>query len=121
MLELPTGKIIQIKDVELNVSCAETALELMTGLKGVTSLEPYDGMLFDFGISMEVIMTPRGCLFPVEVAFVSNKGYITEIKLLDPEEGFTQGSSDKVQYALEVSKGFFDRHGIGVGDFISNL
>lgn len=121
MPELPPGRTIQINDIELEVSCADTAIDLMTGLRGVTSLEPYDGMLFDFGINMNIIMTPKGCLIPIEVAFISSDGEIKEIKLLDPETGFTQGSSSKVQFALEVPKGFFETKGIRVGDRISNL
>lgn len=118
---LPEGKIIQIKDAQLNVSCAKTGMELMTGLKGATSLEPYDGMLFDFGISMNIIMTPKGCLFPLEVAFITDDGEIKEIKLLDPGTGFTQESSSKVRFALEVPKGFFAKNGITIGDIITNL
>lgn len=121
MPELPAGKTIRIKDQDFHVSCAETALELMTGLKGVASLEPYDGMLFDFGISQETIMTPKGCLFPLEVAFISEEGNITEIKLLDPAKGFMQGSSTKVRFALEVPVGFFEQHNIRVGDTVSDL
>lgn len=121
MPELPAGKVIQIGEVELNVSCAETMLELIKGLKGVTSLEPYDGMLFDFGTATDILMTPRGCLFPLEVAFITDEGQITEIKLLDPDTGFTQGSSSKARFALEVPKGFFDDNGINVGDTVTNL
>lgn len=121
MRELPSGKTILVNDVELNVSCADTALELMTGLKGVASLDPYDGMLFDFGVRMNITMTPKGCLIPIEVAFITSEGQITEIKLLDPETGFTQGSSDKVRFALEVPKGFFEQHGISVGHIVKNL
>ncbi|MBD3260539.1 MAG: DUF192 domain-containing protein [Candidatus Altiarchaeales archaeon] len=121
MPELPEGKTIRINDTELNVSCAENPLDLMKGLKGVASLEPYDGMLFDFGLNMEIIMTPKGCLFPLEVAFISDDGEITEIKTLDPANGFTQGSSNKVRFALEVPFGFFEKNNIRVGDTISNL
>ena len=121
MRKLPEGKSIQIGEVDLNVSCAETPMELMTGLKGVTSLEPYNGMLFDFGIEMNVLMTPKGCLFPLEVAFITQEGRIVEIKTLDPSVGFTQGSSRRVRFALEVPKGFFELHNIKIGDLVHNL
>lgn len=121
MPELPEGKTIVINDRSLEVSCAETGMELMTGLKGVTSLEPYDAMLFDFGMIMEVIMTPKGCLIPLDVAFISNDGTIEEIKVLDPTVGFTQASTMRVRYALEAPVGFFEQNGIGVGDTITNL
>ena len=121
MPELPDGKTINIRDLKLNVLYAETPVQLMKGLKGVTSLKPYDGMLFDFGTSLEISMTPNGCLFPLDVAFIDTNGTIKEIKVLDPQLGFTQGSSDEVRYALEVPRGFFNERRIHVGDIISNL
>jgi len=121
MPELPAGKTIAVNDRTYEVSFAETGMELMTGLKGVASLDPYDAMLFDFGMIMEVIMTPRGCLIPLDVAFISDEGLVEEIKTLDPDNGFTQASSMRVRYALEAPVGFFEQNGISVGDTISNL
>ncbi len=121
MPELPVGKTISINDRSYEVSCAETGVELMTGLKGVANLDPFDGMLFDFGQIMEVIMTPKGCLIDLDVAFVSNDGRIEEIKVLKPGDGFTQASTTRVRYALEAPVGFFEQNGISVGDTITNL
>jgi uncharacterized membrane protein (UPF0127 family) len=121
MTELPEGKTIVINDRTYEVSLAETGMELMTGLKGVASLEPYDAMLFDFGTTMEVIMTPKGCLMPLNVAFISGAGRVEEIKTLDPNSGFTQASSMRVRYALEAPVGFFEQNGISVGDILTNL
>jgi len=121
MSELPEGKTIVINDKSYEVSCAETGVELMTGLKGVASLAPYDAMLFDFGTIMEIIMTPRGCLMALDVAFISAAGKIEEIKKLDPKVGFTQASSMRVRYALEAPVGFFEQNGISVGATITNL
>lgn len=116
---LPEGRTVVIKEKEFNFSFAETALELTTGLKGVTSLPPYDGMLFDFGQEFYAIMTPKGLTFPVEVAFISGVGAIREIKRLDPANNFTRSASFRVRYALEVPEGFFDRYNICVGDSIN--
>ena len=121
MPELQEGKSIGINDSTYEVSCAEPGIELMKGLKGVASLDPYDAMLFDFGMIMEIIMTPRGCLIPLDVAFVSAAGRIEEIKTLDPSNGFTQASSMVVRYALEAPVGFFERNEINIGDTITNL
>lgn len=121
MPELPEGKTIVVNENTYEVSFAETGMELMTGLKGVASLDPYVAMLFDFGMIMEIIMTPKGCLIPLDVAFISGDGKVEEIKTLDPANGFTQSSSMKVRYALEAPVGFFEQNGISVGDIISNL
>jgi uncharacterized membrane protein (UPF0127 family) len=119
MSELPEGKTFVIGEKEFNFSLATTAMELITGLKGVTSLEPYDGMLFDFGQEFFPIMTPKGLLIPVEVAFVSEDGTIREVKRLDPANGFDRAATIKVRYALEVPVGFFEEHNIQIGDLIS--
>jgi uncharacterized membrane protein (UPF0127 family) len=119
MPELPEGKSVLIGEKEFLFSFAETALELITGLKGVTRLEPYNGMLFDFGHESYLIMTPKGLIFPVEVAFISEEGRIKEIKCLDPANGFIRSSSVRARYALEVPVGFFETHNIQIGDSIS--
>jgi len=118
MLELPEGKPVIIGDKEFNFSLAETGIELMTGLKGVTSLEPYDGMLFDFGQEFYPIMTPKGLVFPVEVAFISEDGVIQEFNKLDPMDGLNRAASKRVRYTLEVPVGFFVNNNIHVGDTI---
>jgi len=116
MQELPEGKLISIGENQFNFSLATTAMELVTGLAGVTSLEPFDGMLFDFGINWPVIMTPKGLVFAVEVAFINEDGEIKEIKTLDPIDGFTQAASEKARFALEVPVGFFEKNEINIGD-----
>ena len=116
MPALPEGKIFQIKDGEFHFSVATSAMELMRGLKGVESLEPFHGMLFDFGVTMSVIMTPKGLNFPVELAFLNKDMEIVEISSLNPGLGFTVASTSKVYYSLEVPVGFFTQHNIAIGD-----
>jgi len=120
MVELPIGNTYRIGEKEFSFSLAESPLELMTGLKGVSleGLAPYDGMLFDFGTSELIIMTPRGCVMSLELAFLNEDGVITEITKLDPWLGYTQAASSKVRYALEVPIGFFETHNIQVGDIL---
>ena len=118
MPELPEGRVFSIGDNRFNFSLATTAMELITGLAGVTSLAPFDGMLFDFGMNWPVIMTPKGLVFSVEVAFINEDGVIREIKTLDPLDGFTQAASEKARFALEVPVGFFEEHEITIGDIL---
>jgi uncharacterized membrane protein (UPF0127 family) len=127
MPELPAGNAFTIGHPErnnwkkFNFSVAITARELMGGLSGVASLEPFDGMVFDFGCRFSPIMTPKGLRFPVDVAFVTDAFKIVEIHRLDPEYGFTQGTTrSDIQYVLEVPVGFFDLHSFQIGDFLFN-
>jgi hypothetical protein len=117
MPELPEGSICKFGEREFHFSLAATALELMKGLRGVTSLEPYDGMLFDFGCNFSPIMTPSGLRFPIDVAFITSQGKVVEIHRLDPEDGFTRSTTRRdIQFALEVPVGFFDTNDIKIGD-----
>ena len=120
MRELPTGNTYRIGEKEFHFSLAESILELMTGLKGVdvARLAPYDGMLFDFGTTDFMIMTPRGCVMALDLAFIDADGVIKEITTLDPTLGFNRATSGNVRYALEVPIGFFDTHNIQVGDIL---
>ena len=120
MVELPTGHHYTIGEKEFYFSVAVYPMELVQGLKGTTraDLGTYDGMLFDFVLPEMVIMTPRGLIMPVELAFINEDGVIVQITKLDPSFGYTQAASSKVRYALEVPIGFFETHNIKVGDIL---
>ena len=116
MNTLPDGNTFTLKGKEFSFSIATSPLQLMRGLKGVRDLSPFEGMVFDFGSEIFVIMTPRGCEIPLEVAFLNESGTIVEFTKLDPQLGFTRAASQLVRYALEVPVGFFAAHNIVVGD-----
>lgn len=118
MNAFPEGKAYNINGQVFNFSVATRTMDLVRGLSGVASLDPYDGMLFDFGYEMSVAMTPLGLKFPVEVAFISEWGEIKQIETLDPLFGSVKQSDDLVRYALEVPVGFFEQHGLSVGNTI---
>lgn len=117
MPELPEGKTFTIDGKEFTFSVADSALELMAGLRGVASLEPFDGMLFDFGCNFTPIMTPSGLRFPVDVAFITSGGEIVEVHRLDPDNGFPRSTTRwDIRFALEASVGFFEDNDIKIGD-----
>lgn len=117
-MALPEGKSFTINGSTFRFSIATGIMELIRGLSGVASLEPFDGMLFDFGYEMAVTMTPQGLRFPIDVAFISEEGEVKGIARLDPLYGYIQSSSVHVRYALEVPVGFFEQHNVSVGDTI---
>ena len=116
---LPENISVLLGSKEFHFSMATTAKDLMQGLKGVMNLEFCDGMLFDFGCPFSPIMTPKGLEIPVDLAFITEAGEVVEIHKLDPEYGFNQGTERQdVRYALEAPVGFFDLHGIKIGDLL---
>ncbi len=130
MSGLPEGRIVKFvktntnsdsgrESKEYNFSQAFSALELMTGLRGVTSLEPYNGMLFDFGCRFRPAMTPKGLKFPIDIAFVTDNFEIVEFSRLDPEVGWVESSKrSDIRYVLEVPVGFFEENNIELNDTI---
>lgn len=114
------SKVVRIGQREFQFVVATTAQELLKGLSGVASLDKWGGMLFDFGCAFSPIMTPRGLEFPVDLAFITDRGKIVEIHRLDPEYGFTQGTTRRdIRYALEVPVGFFELYDVSIGDVLS--
>ena len=63
----------------LIVEFATTGLELIRGLSGVTSLEPFTGMLFDFGQDWPATMVPRQIAFDLDVAFIAADGEVISV------------------------------------------
>ena len=53
---------------------------------------------------------------PLDIAFISEKGIIKRISTLKPFDETIHSSVYPVKYVLEVNKGFFDSHKIGLWD-----
>jgi uncharacterized membrane protein (UPF0127 family) len=118
MQQLPEGRTVRFGQAEFNFAVAETGVELMRGLGGVTSLTPYDGMLFDFGRRFGIHLWAKNLFFPIDVAFLDEDGTVLEFGSLDPdtESSFTLKASVLSRYALEVAVGFFEANNIQLGD-----
>jgi len=118
MRKLPEGRTVRFGQTEFNFAVAETGVELMRGLSEVTSLESYEGMLFDFGGPFGIHLWAKGLHFPIDVAFLDEDGVVLEFGSLDPdmESSFTLKASVLSRYALEVPVGFFEANNIRIGD-----
>lgn len=117
MFEFPEGRTVRFGKKEFMFSVATTGRQLMKGLGGVDSLDPFDGMLFDFGTSFNIHMWAKGLTFPIDVAFLDQDGTVLQFGHLDPnmELSFTLISDFPGRYALEVPVGFFETHQITIG------
>ncbi|MCY7296148.1 DUF192 domain-containing protein [Alteromonas sp. a30] len=88
------------------------------GLMGRESMCDDCGMLFDFEYARRVSMWMKNTLIPLDVAFITRAGVITDIKQMKPLDLTSVPSSKKVQYALEMNQGWFGKHGVKEGDKI---
>ncbi|MFO7860054.1 MAG: DUF192 domain-containing protein [Desulfosalsimonas sp.] len=52
----------------------------------------------------------------LDIAFINQDFQIVDIRQMHPEDETRIRSAVEAKYALEVNRGFFNRHGITVGD-----
>ena len=106
------------KKVEVRVEIADSLSEQERGLMYRTSLGEDRGMLFVYRSEQPLSFWMKNTRIPLSIAYIDSKGRITDILDMKPldDEPPHYVSSEPVQYALEVNQGFFDEHGVEVGD-----
>lgn len=103
----------------LEVEIASTPQQLQTGLMKRPSLPEMQGMLFDFsgyGESVSIPFYMKDTLIPLSIAFVAADGVIVDIQDMQPLTETLHHPAKPYKYSLEVNQGWFERHGIKVGD-----
>jgi len=108
------------KEVEVLVEIADGPFEQMRGLMYRTALGQDRGMLFVYEVEQYLSFWMKNTRIPLSIAFIDSKGRITGILDMKPMDDKPPHyvSSEPVMYALEVNQGFFDKHGVKVGDHV---
>ncbi len=106
------------ENVEVRVEIADGPFERARGLMYRKSLGEDRGMLFVFSRDQELSFWMKNTRIPLSIAYIDSKGRITDILDMKPLDDKPPHyvSSEPAQYALEVNQGFFDEHGVKVGD-----
>jgi hypothetical protein len=60
-------------------------------------------------------------LIPLSVAFIDREFRVRNIAHMEPLSRRVHRSDGTVRYALEVNRGWFERHGVGPGTRIDGL
>src|SRR3989338_7936945 len=121
-IEAPFSKkhFVKIKGSLVEVELANTEYLRKKGLMGRQSLKESEGMLFIFPEETRPPFWMKNTLIPLSVAFIKGDGTISAIHDMAPDtfSGSLKSfrSEERVEYALEVIQGWFDRHGVMVGD-----
>jgi uncharacterized protein len=105
--------------VRLDVEVADDADERQVGLMGRTSLEEDAGMVFVFPEPTAASFWMKDTLIPLSIAFWNDDGAVAAILDMEPCEADPCPSYDpgvEFTFALEVNQGFFDDHGVAIGD-----
>ena len=104
--------------VEVRVEIADNASERARGLMHRTALAENRGMLFVFRREERLSFWMKDTLIPLSIAFMDSDGRIVDIQDMKPldDDPPSYVSARPARYALEVNQGFFEEHGVEVGD-----
>ena len=111
---------VTIKEQTWAVELALTDRQRYEGLSGRTHVAETAGMLFVHPEPMAVEYCMRGCLIPLDIAFITPDMRVATIYTMAVEDDLVgrvrYPSRVPVQYVLEVSGGALGRAGVEVGD-----
>ncbi|MDQ4107109.1 MAG: DUF192 domain-containing protein [Actinomycetota bacterium] len=102
--------------VPVKVEIADEPAEQVQGLMNRTALGENRGMLFVFESETTLSFWMKNTLIPLSIAYMDSEGRIVDIQRMEPLDETSHPSAEPAQYALEVNQGFFEEHGIEVGD-----
>jgi uncharacterized membrane protein (UPF0127 family) len=101
---------------EVTVEVAESDAERQRGLMGRDSLREDHGMLFVYPESRILSFWMVNTRIPLDIAFIDRSGVIVDIQQMDPQSDEQHTSREEAMYALEMAAGWFEEHGVEVGD-----
>jgi len=109
------------QDVILHVRVADSPEERRRGLVGVAHLAEDEGLAFLYGEPTYGAFTMEDTLIPLSIAFWDEEGRIVALLDMepctaDPCPAYAPGK--EFVGAVETNRGFFTRHGVGIGDAI---
>jgi len=107
--------------IDVEVEVADDDEERSIGLMNRERLAPDAGMVFLWEEPLQTTFWMKDTLIPLSVAFWNGGGRIVAILDMEPCEVDTCPSYDpgvEFEGALEVNQGFFEAHGVEVGDRI---
>jgi uncharacterized membrane protein (UPF0127 family) len=107
--------------VPVDVEVADDDEERSTGLMNRERLDPDAGMVFLFEEPLNTTFWMKDTLIPLSIAFWNERGTIVAILDMEPCEADPCPSYDPgtgFEGALEVNQGFFEEHGVEVGDTV---
>ena len=105
-------------EVEARVEIADDLPEQTRGLMERTALGENRGMLFVYPDEEVRSFWMKNTLIPLSIAYMDADGRIVDLQDMKPldDDPPHYVSAEPAQYALEVNQGFFEEHGVKVGN-----
>lgn len=100
---------------------ADTPNSRELGLMHVTSMPEERGMIFVYPTAGRRSFWMRNTKIPLSLAYIAADGTIDQILDMQPMTTKSHPSDSLIRLVLEVNQGWFERHGVEVGDRIPGL
>ncbi len=95
---------------------ALTGIQVQTGMMFRTNMAENEGMLFVFPVPHQTSFWMKNCPLPLSAAYIDPEGVIQEIYPLEPfNTNSVVANSQNIQFVLETSQGWFQRHNVSTG------
>ncbi len=117
---LPTIEL-KIGDNKIEAEVADEDSERMQGLMYREELPENGGMLFVYAAPEELKFWMKNTKIPLSIAFIDADTRIVRIADLEPHDLESTSSGQAALYALEMQRGWFDKHGITEGSTVEGL
>jgi uncharacterized membrane protein (UPF0127 family) len=117
----PGGQLIRAVDVRvggipISVEIADTPALREQGLMNRDSLPANHGMLFVYADEQMRSFWMRNTKIPLDIAFIDRNGSIVSVEQMEAQTDENTTSAAPAMYALEMSLGWFEANGVGIGD-----
>jgi uncharacterized membrane protein (UPF0127 family) len=113
--KLPVVKLT-LGSFELDSEIASSERQMAMGMMFRKEMAENEGMLFVFPFPHKASFYMRNTYLPLSCAYIDADGVILEIHDMKPlEEKPITAATDQIQYVLETTQGWFDRHQITIG------
>lgn len=117
---LPTAQLVlQGEQVQAEIAATEDSRSY--GLMNRTSLLANHGMIFVFDEPGIVCFWMKNTILPLSIAFIDDKGVISNITDMQPQTLDTHCPTRAIRYALEMEQGWFTARQIKPGTVVENL
>jgi uncharacterized membrane protein (UPF0127 family) len=125
-IPLPTNALPRLQTLRLWLGAAEITAEValtpaqqQTGMMFRETIGENEGMLFVFPHTETRAFWMMNVSVPLSLAYIDPAGVILEIHDLQPHNtNSVVAATDQVQYVLETSQGWFNRHSVSTGTVI---
>jgi len=118
--------VLEVHGTALRLEIADNDSLRELGLSKRRSLAWDRGMLFVFPSEQERTFWMIDCSFDLDIAYLDGYGVVEDEQTMVAEPGVSPenlrrypSASDRIQYALEVNRGWLAAHGLRVGDTLS--